>query len=129
MKATLFFISLLLLLNGALAQSGSAGRSYQRTRGIERSYDLPYLTVDRLTSPQVADHLTVVVYAPDSMRLSLSVEQWMQDGQRLCQRSVMIGPGRQDLTLPLQGLAEGTYTLLVERRGQVLGAKHFLLER
>lgn len=128
MRFTILSILLLLSLSG-LAQSGSAGRAYYRTRSIEQAYDLPYLTVDKLSPSTATDLTTLLVHAPDSMRIQVKIEPWMQRGRTAYQQRVEIGPGRQEIEVHLYGLAPGAYTLIVERRGQVLGSKHFLIQR
>jgi hypothetical protein len=119
----------LLLCQVSLAQSGSAGRPIHRVRSVERAYDLPYLTVEAPQPAIAADLINVVIFAPDSMDISLTLGAWMSSRGPSWQAEQRIGGGRQELTLPLYALAEGRYTLRVYRRGQMVAAKHFLVER
>ncbi len=126
---TLRVLLLIALPLPTLAQSGNAGRSYQRTRSISTSYDLPYLTVESLSPSIAADHGTLILHAPDSMNILLEVEPWMREGKSVWMHPCRIGPGKQLLNLPFQALPEGDYTLLVTRRKQVLGSVSFRIKR
>ncbi len=122
-------LAYLLLGQVALAQSGSAGRPFHRVRSVEHTYDLPYLTVEAPKPGLASDLTTVVIYAPDSMDIDLAIGEWMSNCEPAWQKEQRIGPGRQELQLPLYGLNEGRYTLRVYRRGQVAAAKHFAVRR
>jgi len=124
-----FLLAGLLLGDVALAQSGSAGRPLHRVRSIERAYDLPYLTVEAPQPGQAADLTTVVIYAPDSMEIGLTIGEWMSHREPAWQKAERIGPGRQELTLPLYALADGDYTLRIYRRNRVVAAKHFVVAK
>jgi hypothetical protein len=131
MKTITFSLTIccLLLSVCALAQSGDSGRPYQRSRGMERAYDLPYLTVEAPQPGSAADFTTLVIYAPDSMDIALEVGEWMSQREASWTDLRRIGPGRQEIDLPLYALAEGNYTLRVLRRDQVVAARHFLVVR
>lgn len=128
-RLTCLFALLLSFTAAALAQSGNAGRPYHRTRSVERAYDLPYLTVETPQPGRAADLTTVVIYAPDSMDIGLTVGEWMSNREPAWQKEQRIGPGRQELTLPLYALADGDYTLRVYRRNRVVAAKHFVVAK
>ncbi|MEM9984168.1 MAG: hypothetical protein AAF804_03655 [Bacteroidota bacterium] len=129
MPSIVTFGIMFLLSLSMLAQSGNAGRSYQRTRSLQPTYDLPYLTVDGLSPSTASDQSTLVIYAPDSMNIVLEVEPWMKEGKSIWTRTYRIGPGKQKLHLPFQALSSGDYTLLVTRRKQILGSTSFRIDR
>lgn len=129
MKAICPLTCLLLLTLSTFAQSGIAGRPYQRTRSLERAYDLPYLTVETPQPGYAADLATVVIYAPDSMDIRLEVGEWMSTQEANWQVAQRVGPGRQEVALPLYALADGRYTLRVYRRQEVVAAQHFAVQR
>lgn len=132
MKSLILPFTLCLFLVGSTlwAQSGAAGRPYQRTRGMApRAYDLPYLTVEAPKPQTASDLLTLTIYSPDSMEIGLHVREWMYHGKPNWEMAFRIGPGKQEVEVPLYALAEGDYTLRVYRRERVVAAKHFSVMR
>jgi hypothetical protein len=129
MIRTVILLTLFASASGLMAQSGEGGRSYQRVRATQRSYDLPYITVKTLTPRVAADQAILVLYSPDSMWLTLRIEAWMEEGNDLWQQRVSIGPGRQEILVPLYALQEGRYTLLVDRRRQTVGTQALAVVR
>ena len=127
MKTFLLLIGLSILSATLFAQSGDAGRPYQRTRGMStqsEAYDLPYLTVKKPYPQRASDQTHLIIFAPDSVDVQVRVKAWMTGYRPLQSHTFQIGPGRQELPIPLQALSEGPYTIEVLRREQVVAIKH-----
>jgi len=131
-RLSLFLLMLFSLVGILCAQSGAAGRPYQRTRSLSSqadAYDLPYLTVKRPFPQQASDQTQLIVFSPDSMEVEIRLKEWLVGHKAALTHTYRIGPGRQELPIPLQGLPEGAYVIEVLRRGNMVAIKHLEVYR